>query len=89
MNAAMAIAADATTRVNPGVSSDAGPSPISPPSWKVSSQDAGSTGNNKLPLSPSSISKAAGFPLANMILLIPPLTLTRTVAFPESWRPPR
>ena len=52
MNAAIAIAADATTSVNPGVSSDAGPSPISPPSWKVSSQDAGSTGNNKLPFFP-------------------------------------
>ena len=70
MNAAIAIAADATTSVNPGVSSDAGPSPISPPSWKVSSQDAGSTGNNKLPFSPSSISKTPGVPDTVMIFLL-------------------
>ena len=68
MNAAIAIAADATTRVNPGVSS-AGVAPNSPPSWKVSSQDAGSTGNSRVPPSPSSISKAAGLPLANTKLL--------------------
>ena len=42
MNAAIAIAADATTKVNPGVSSLSPELPSSPPSWKFSSQDAGS-----------------------------------------------
>ena len=60
MNAAIAMAAEATTRVNPGVSSEAGESPMFPPSWKVSSHDAGSIGNCSEPLSPNSISKAPG-----------------------------
>ena len=61
MKAAIAIAADATTRVNPGVSS-AGVAPSSPPSWKVSSHDAGSIGSNNEPPSPNSISNAPGVP---------------------------
>ena len=55
MKAAIAIAADATTNENPGASSLAGASPIFPPSWNTSSNDAGSIGNwTELP-SPNSM----------------------------------
>ena len=54
MKAAIAIAADATTKENPGVSS-AGLEPSSPPSWNISSNDAGSIGNWTELLSPNSM----------------------------------
>ena len=54
MKAAIAIAAEATTKVNPGVSS-AGLEPSSPPSWNTSSNDAGSIGNWTVLPSPNSI----------------------------------
>ena len=59
MNTAIAIAAEATTSVNPGVSS-AGASSI--PAWKSSLQEESSIGNSTYPFAPNCIPNAAGLP---------------------------